>query len=103
MKVTGTVIEGSIKVSDTVEFPQINEQKQIKSIQMFKKSVERANQGDRIGMLFKQLEATKIERGICSTPGTLIQMQRIIVSITKIKFFKQTIKNKQKFHIICGN
>jgi selenocysteine-specific translation elongation factor len=35
--VTGTVVEGHVKVGDEVEFPLINEKKVVKSIQMFKK------------------------------------------------------------------
>jgi selenocysteine-specific translation elongation factor len=35
--VTGTVVEGSVKVGDEIEFPSINEKKIVKSIQMFKK------------------------------------------------------------------
>ena len=53
--VTGTVIEGSVKSNDEVEFPLIKESKKVKSLQMFKKPVNQAIQGDRVALLFTQL------------------------------------------------
>jgi selenocysteine-specific elongation factor len=40
--VTGTVIEGAVGVGDEIEFPNLNLIKKVKSIQMFKKPVEKA-------------------------------------------------------------
>lgn len=54
--VTGTVIQGKVAIGDDVQFPQISETKKVKSIQMFKKNIDQAAQGDRVGMLFTQLD-----------------------------------------------
>lgn len=59
--VTGTVISGTVKVGSEVEFPLISEKKKVKSIQMFKKPIEKAMQGDRIGMLFAQLDNKQVK------------------------------------------
>ena len=47
---TGTVLQGSVKVGDSVEISALKESRKVKSMQMFKKPVQSAKQGDRIGM-----------------------------------------------------
>ena len=56
MFITGTVIEGSVKIGEEIEFPEIGQKKKVKSIQMFKKSIDKGHQGDRIGILLSQLD-----------------------------------------------
>jgi len=97
--VTGTVIKGNVKNNDDVEFPQIMEKKKVKSMQMFHKNIEKAYQGDRIGMLFTNLDSKLIERGVACSPGALRISDFLIVSINKINYFKQSVKTKAKFHI----
>ena len=46
---TGTVLQGSLKVGDSVEISALKESRKVKSMQMFKKPVQSAKQGDRIG------------------------------------------------------
>lgn len=59
--VTGTIVQGKAKIGDEIEFPQINEKKKIKSMQMFKKNIEKAGQGDRIGMLIPGLDSSLVK------------------------------------------
>mmetsp|Transcript_17826 Transcript_17826/g.17063 ORF Transcript_17826/g.17063 Transcript_17826/m.17063 type:complete len:86 (+) Transcript_17826:492-749(+) len=47
---TGTILKGAIKVGDTVELPAHKIQKKVKSMQMFRKPVQMAQQGDRVGI-----------------------------------------------------
>ncbi|ESN95480.1 hypothetical protein HELRODRAFT_102529 [Helobdella robusta] len=47
---TGTMLSGSIAVNDTVEISSLKITKKVKSIQMFKSNVNKAIQGDRIGI-----------------------------------------------------
>jgi selenocysteine-specific elongation factor len=44
---TGTVLRGTVSVGDNIEFASMGLEKKVKSIQSFKKPVERAVQGDR--------------------------------------------------------
>ena len=97
--VTGTVVRGNVKPNDDIEFPQILEKKKVKSMQMFHKPIERAFQGDRIGMLFTNLDSKLIERGIACSPGTLRTSDGLVMSMRKINYFKQNVKTKAKFHI----
>jgi len=67
--VTGTVLQGTVSVKDEIYFPEICEKKVVKEMQMFKKNITKAFQGDRIGMLIKNLDHTKLERSIACKEG----------------------------------
>jgi selenocysteine-specific elongation factor len=58
--ITGTILQGKVSVNDEIFFPALQEKKMVKEIQMFKKSTSRASQGDRVGMLIKNLDHTKV-------------------------------------------
>ena len=72
---TGTVLQGSLKVGDSVEISALKESRKVKSMQMFKKPVQSAKQGDRIGRqptlwsvglfwtIFHQLQANTLSLG----------------------------------------
>jgi len=101
--ITGTVLQGKVKVGDTIEFPQLGLQQKVKSIQMFRKPVNQAHGGDRIGMRIDQLDAEKLERGIATSPGFVQQVDKILVKVQKIGYFTSDIKTKSKFHLTIGH
>eukprot|EP00606_Chrysophyceae_sp_TOSAG23-5_P000363 GSChrysophyteH2.ASY1.ANO1.1011.1 assembled CDS len=68
--ITGTVLSGTVAVNQMIELPYIQQQRKIKSMQMFKKSVKNAKQGDRLGMCVTNLDASTIERGIAVEPNS---------------------------------
>ena len=47
----------------------MKEVRKVKSVQMFKRPVQRASQGDRVGMCVTQFDAKLLERGIACAPG----------------------------------
>ena len=113
--VTGTVLSGSASVGDvrdrsvrvfffrltqlqTIEFPALKVQKKIKSMQMFKKQVQRAKQGDRVGMCIANLQASAMERGIACSVGGVVEVSAAVVVLHKVPFFKRAIPSKAKFH-----
>eukprot|EP00290_Baffinella_frigidus_P045245 CAMPEP_0180283528 /NCGR_PEP_ID=MMETSP0988-20121125/10547_1 /TAXON_ID=697907 /ORGANISM="non described non described, Strain CCMP2293" /LENGTH=593 /DNA_ID=CAMNT_0022256113 /DNA_START=13 /DNA_END=1791 /DNA_ORIENTATION=+ len=100
---TGTVLNGSVRVNDEVELPQLKVTKKVKSMQMFKKSVQRCTQGDRVGILVTQLDAKAIERGILAAPGTVPTFSAAIVAVERVRFFKGACPTKRKFHITVGH
>ena len=53
--VTGTVIQGKISKGDTIEIPEVETKTKIKSMQVFRNSVNSAQKGDRVGMLLNNL------------------------------------------------
>lgn len=100
---TGTVLSGEIKVNDMIELPELKVQKKVKSMQMFRKPVQSAIEGDRIGICVTQLSSKLIERGVAGSPGAYLETNGAIISAQKIQFFKNSIKNKSRMHISIGH
>ena len=72
-------------------------------MQMFRKPVEHAIQGDRIGICVTQFDPKQLERGIACIPGYVSTITAAIISVQKIKYFKGNVNTKAKFHISIGH
>jgi translation elongation factor EF-Tu-like GTPase len=59
---TGRVENGTLRVGDTVQIDGAVDA-QVDAIEVFRKSVDEANVGDNIGVLFKGLEKSQLDRG----------------------------------------
>jgi len=59
---TGKVEGGSLRVGDTVQIDGSLEAT-VDAIEVFRKSIDQANVGDNIGVLFKKLEKSQVDRG----------------------------------------
>ena len=70
---------------------------------MFRKPVQQAKQGDRLGICVAQLDAQLIERGIAATPKSLLSTDLILCQVRKIPYFTEQVKNKARFHITIGH
>ena len=70
---------------------------------MFKKPVEHAVQGDRIGICLTQFDPKQLERGIACKPGYVPTIAAAIISVQKIKYFKGNVNTKAKFHVSIGH
>jgi len=71
-------------------------------MQMFRKPIENAAQGDRIGICLTQFDPKQLERGIACKPGYVPTITAAIISVQKIKYFKGNVNTKAKFHISIG-
>jgi len=100
---TGTVLQGSLKVGDSVEISALKESRKVKSMQMFKKPVQSAKQGDRIGLCVTQFDSSLMERGLVASPGYLPTIFGAVVSVSRISYYKGDIASKSKFHISLGH
>ncbi|VDL95014.1 unnamed protein product [Schistocephalus solidus] len=83
---TGTVLRGSVHVGevqhDAVACPYA---------------------GDRAGICIAQLDAGVMERGFVVQPGSLLPCSACLLSgVTKIGYFKSTVRSKGKFHVSVG-
>lgn len=96
---TGTVTQGAVRLNDTIEIPSLKVTKKVKSMQMFKKPVNEAKQGDRVGICVTQFESKLLERGVVCAPSYLRQTFALIAKVDKISYFKGAIKSKAKFHV----
>lgn len=100
---TGTVLQGSLAINDTVEIPALKVTKKIKSVQMFRKPVSGAMQGDRVGVCVTQFDPKLLERGVVCTPGSLRTLFAAVISVRKISYFKGSLATRAKFHITVGH
>mmetsp|Transcript_6312 Transcript_6312/g.9528 ORF Transcript_6312/g.9528 Transcript_6312/m.9528 type:complete len:1035 (-) Transcript_6312:33-3137(-) len=101
--VTGTVLSGSVQVNTTIELPDLQVTRKVKSMQMFHKSVKSAKQGDRVGLCVTNLDPKLIERGIAVTPNSVTLLSTVICLVRKVRFFKQNCKSNSKFHVSIGH
>lgn len=100
---TGTVLQGALSINDTLEIPTLKVTKKVKSIQMFRKPVSMAMQGDRVGVCVTQFDPKLLERGVVCTPGSLRTLFAAVISIRKIGYFKGSLSTRTKFHITVGH
>eukprot|EP01087_Luapelamoeba_hula_P016087 TRINITY_DN4913_c1_g1_i2.p1 TRINITY_DN4913_c1_g1~~TRINITY_DN4913_c1_g1_i2.p1 ORF type:complete len:292 (-),score=46.03 TRINITY_DN4913_c1_g1_i2:34-909(-) len=78
-------------------------ERKVKSMQMFKKPVDSAIQGDRVGICVTQFDPTQLERGLVCSPGSVPTFEAAVVSVNKIKYFKGPVKRNTKFHVTIGH
>lgn len=100
---TGTILQGSLAINDTVEIPALKVTKKIKSVQMFRKPVTGAMQGDRVGVCVTQFDPKLLERGVVCAPGSLHTLFAAVISVRKIGYFKGSLATRAKFHITVGH
>jgi selenocysteine-specific elongation factor len=61
---TGTILSGRVDSGDNIEIAAIKQTKKVKSMQMFRKSVDKAKKGDRVGICVAKLDPKDLERGL---------------------------------------
>ncbi|MFL6084383.1 MAG: EF-Tu/IF-2/RF-3 family GTPase [Mycobacterium sp.] len=59
---TGRVESGALRVGDTVQIDGTLEVR-VEAIEVFRKSIDEAKAGDNIGVLFKKIEKSQLNRG----------------------------------------
>jgi selenocysteine-specific elongation factor len=101
--VTGTVLSGSISVNSLLEIPNMQIQRKVKSMQMFKKPVKYAKQGDRVGICVTHLDPKLIERGVAAAPNSVPQLSTVLCLVKKVRFFKTPCRSNTKFHVSIGH
>lgn len=101
--ITGTILQGSLSVNDNVEIPALKVTRKVKSVQMFRKPVASAMQGDRVGVCVTQFDPKLLERGVVCTPGSLQTLYAAIISVQKIEYYRGALNSRAKFHITVGH
>jgi selenocysteine-specific elongation factor len=100
---TGTVLSGSVTANSVIELPHLQLQRKVKSLQMFRKPVKAARQGDRVGICVTNLDASQIERGIAAAPGSVPLLQSVLCLVKKVRFFRGACRSMTKFHVSIGH
>jgi len=100
---TGTVLQGSVKVGDTVEIPELRLQRKVRSIQMFKAPVQQAQCGDRAAVAVTQLDAASVERGLLAAPESVSTFPAAVALVDKIRFYAGEVRSKSRLHVSVGH
>lgn len=100
---TGTVLSGNVSTNTTIELPYIQQQRKVKSMQMFRKPVKEVGQGDRVGICVTNLDAANIERGIAAAPGSVPLLSSVICMVKKVRYFREAARSNTKFHVSIGH
>lgn len=100
---TGTILSGALAVNESLEIPFLKVTKKIKSMQMFRQPVQRAAQGDRVGVCVTQFDAKLVERCLACSPGHLPTIFAGIINVSKISYHKLPCLTGAKFHVTLGH
>ena len=100
---TGTILNGEMKIGDSIEIVNIRTQKKIKSIQSFHQTINYARKGDRVGVCIGPFDSKLVERAVVCTPESVKMFTSCIIKVHRIQYFKHEITGKSKYHITCGN
>ena len=93
--VTGTILQGSLKIEDLVEVVPLDKKAKIRAIQTFGQDRLEASAGDRVGINLPELDHSQITRGdyIC-TPGSVKKSDCLFIHVRKNPLYKGSITKK---------
>ncbi|KAI5700604.1 hypothetical protein M8J76_009630 [Diaphorina citri] len=100
---TGSILEGCVRVNDVIEIPALHITRKVKSIQIFRKSVDLAIKGDRVGLCVTQVDCKLFERGLVTSENYLKSTYACVIDLNFIKYYKHSIKSKGKYHCSIGH
>ncbi len=93
--VTGTVLEGSLKMGDVVTAMPIDKQSRVRSIQVFGESREQASAGDRIGVNIPDIDYQQLHRGVYLSKGNLMtSSNRVYAHLVLNRLYQGRITKK---------
>ncbi|CAJ0592847.1 unnamed protein product [Cylicocyclus nassatus] len=99
---TGTVIDGCLRVNQEIEIPVLKEKRKVKGLESWKEPVEQVTAGERAAILVQQLNAQSISRTMVCSPGALTEMDSCIASAIAIPFYRGTMSSGMKVHVSIG-
>ncbi|MDF2839448.1 MAG: selenocysteine-specific translation elongation factor, partial [Clostridia bacterium] len=101
--VTGTLISGSIKEGDKVEFYPSKLESRIRSIQVHEKNVKEAFAGQRAAINVANIKVEEIHRGnVLSKPGSMEPTMMIDAKIEMLQDAPMTIDNRDRLRLYHG-
>ncbi|VDK42304.1 unnamed protein product [Anisakis simplex] len=92
----------SCSIGMEIEIAALKVKRRIKGIQRWKEDVQRASMGERVGLLFQDLNAKHLDRTVIFQPGALESVQCVLANITKISHFKAKLLDRAKVHLSVG-
>ena len=100
---TGTCLSGSIGINEAIKISDTKLERKVKTIQVFRKSVENVQQGDRAGICVSQFDPKLMERGLVYTGDVVKTIYGAIIDMNKVSYYKGSITTKMKYHVSIGH
>lgn len=100
---TGTILKGKVEIGDNIEIASLKQTKKVKSMQMFKKPVDKAQKGDRVGICVAKLDPKELERGLICAPGKISHFNTALAKVNRIRHYKGEVHGNMKYHITLGH
>lgn len=102
--ITGTLIQGSVKVGDTVAVVPPGIEARVRNVQVHDHDVSKAVAGSRVALNLSGLEKTQVSRGsVVSAPGYYRLTALIDVSLKLLPGAPRRIKNLDPVHFFLGS
>lgn len=102
--ITGTILQGAININQNLNIVPINKSGRVKSLQIFKQDVDKAEAGDRVGIAIKGLDYKAIFRG-CYAVSNEASFTSGYLFKSKIhlnRYYKAGLKFGIQIHITLG-
>ncbi len=101
--ITGTLVQGSVKVGETVAIVPPGLEARVRNIQVHDNDVKEALAGSRVALNLSGLEKSEVQRGsVISAPGYYRQTALIDVSVELLARAPRRIKNLDPVHFFLG-
>jgi len=101
--VTGTLLEGSLRLDQNIEIQPSKLSSRIRNLQTHKESIKRAEPGSRVAVNLVGIEKLEINRGdaIC-TPGSVVPSDRIAAKVALLKDSRFPLKSGFELSFLLG-
>lgn len=101
--ITGTLVQGSVKVGDTVSVVPPGLEARVRNVQVHDADVKEARAGARVALNLAGLEKELVQRGsVVSSPGYYRQTALLDVTVELLPKAPRNIKNLDPVHFFLG-
>lgn len=101
--ITGTLVQGSVKVGETVAIVPPGLEARVRNIQVHDDDVREAKAGARVALNLSGLEKDEVQRGsVISSPGYYRQTALIDVAVELLAKAPRRVKNLDPVHFFLG-
>jgi selenocysteine-specific elongation factor len=101
--VTGTILQGKVRVGDNVEIVPNRRKCKVRTIQIFGRDVEEASAGDRVGMTLTKVRSKDLSRGdVIVSPDTLVERDMLDVELRVEPKYRRSVNLRDLVHASVG-
>jgi len=101
--VTGTLVEGNLRVGDTVEIMPRQREGRVRGLQVHGQKVEAAGPGQRVAVNVAGIEHEQIERGsVLSLPKAIVPSHRLDIRLKLLPSAAKPLANRARVRVHLG-